>query len=70
MKSTKRIYTAPFEELPQEVQADIIEGKLRDIIRYGLIPELAQDILEGNNSLLEQARQEFYTLDGNYVDEI
>ena len=32
-----------FNELPQEVQIDIIKGKLLDIYRQGLIRELAID---------------------------
>lgn len=70
MKNTKQIYTVQFEELPQEIQTDIIVGKLMDIIRQGLLQELAEDILSGENSLLEQAKRELYTLDGNYIDEI
>lgn len=70
MKNTKQIYTVQFEELPQEIQTDIIVGKLMDITRQGLLQELAEDILSGENSLLEQAKGELYTLDGNYIDEI
>lgn len=60
----------PFRDLPQEVQEEIIHSKLQDIIRQGLLQELAEDILSGENSLLEQAKGELYTLDGNYIDEI
>lgn len=59
-----------FSELPEEIQADIIHGKLRDTVRQGLLYNLALDMVEGQNSLLEQAENELYTIDGTYMDEL
>lgn len=59
-----------FNELPQEVQIDIIKGKLLDIYRQGLIKELAIDILYKQNNIVHQCENEFYTLDGTFIKEV
>lgn len=59
-----------FNELPQEVQIDIIKGKLLDIYRQGLIRELAIDILYKQNNIVYQCQNELYTLDGTFIKEV
>lgn len=59
-----------FHELPQAVQIDIIQGKLLDIYRQGLIKELAIDILYQQKNIIYQCENELYTLDGNFIKEV
>ena len=59
-----------FKELPQKVQIDIIEGKLLDIYRQGLIRELAIDILYKQNNIVYQCQNELYTHNGNFIKEV
>ena len=70
MKNTNRINALPFNELPRGVQDEIIYSKLKDIIRQGLLYNLALDITDGQNTILEQAQGELYTLSGEYVGDI
>lgn len=59
-----------FNELPQEVQIDIIQSKLLDIYHQGLIKELAIDILYKQNNIVYQCQKELYTLDGTFIKEV
>lgn len=59
-----------FNELPQKVQIDIVEGKLLDIYRQGLIRELAIDILYKQNNIVYQCQNELYTHNGNFIKEV
>lgn len=59
-----------FNELPQEVQIDIIKGKLLDIYRQGLIRELAIDILYKQNNIVYQCQNELYDINGNFIKEV
>nr|DAJ57333.1 MAG TPA: hypothetical protein [Caudoviricetes sp.] len=59
-----------FHELPQAVQIDIIQGKLLDIYRQGLIKELAIDILYQQKNIIYQCENELYTHDGNFIKEV
>lgn len=59
-----------FNELPQEVQIDIIKGKLLDIYRQGLIRELAIEILYRQNNIICQCQNELYDIDGNFIKEV
>lgn len=59
-----------FKELPQKVQIDIIECKLLDIYRQGLIRELAIDILYKQNNIVYQCQNELYTHNGNFMKEV
>lgn len=59
-----------FDELPQKVQIDIVEGKLLDIYRQGLIRELAIDILYKQNNIVYQCQNELYTHNGNFIKEV
>lgn len=59
-----------FHELPQAVQIDIIQGKLLDIYRQGLIRELAIDILYQQKNIIYQCEKELYTLDGTFIKEV
>lgn len=59
-----------FNELPQKVQIDIVEGKLLDIYRQGLIRELATDILYKQNNIVYQCQNELYTHNGNFIKEV
>jgi hypothetical protein len=59
-----------FNELPQEVQLDIIKGKLLDIYRQGLIRELAIDILYKQNNIVYQCQKELYDINGNFIKEV
>ena len=68
LKEVKQMYK--FKELPQKVQIDIIEGKLLDIYRQGLIRELAIDILYKQNNIVYQCQNELYTHNGNFIKEV
>jgi hypothetical protein len=59
-----------FHELPQAVQVQIIQGKLLDIYRQGLIRELAMDILYQHKNIIYQCENELYTLDGTFIKEV
>lgn len=59
-----------FNELPQEVQIDIIKGKLLDIYRQGLIRELAIEILYRQNNIIYQCQNGLYDIDGNFIKEV
>lgn len=59
-----------FNELPQEVQIDIIKGKLLDIYRQGLIRELAIDILYKQNNIVYQCQNELHDINGNFIKEV
>lgn len=59
-----------FNELPQEVQIDIVKGKLLDIYRQGLIRELAIDILYKQNNIVYQCQNELYDINGNFIKEV
>lgn len=59
-----------FNELPQEVQIDIVKGKLLDIYRQGLIYELAIEILYKQENIICQCQNELYDNQGNYIKEV
>lgn len=59
-----------FNELSQEIQIDIIKGKLLDFYRQGLIRELAIDILYKQNNTVYQCQNELYDIDGNFIKEM
>lgn len=59
-----------FNELPQAVQIQIIQGKLLDIYRQGLIQELAIDILYQQNNIVCQCQNELYNIQGNFIEEV
>lgn len=59
-----------FNELPQEVQIEIVKGKLLDIYRQGLTKELAIDMLYQQNNIVYQCQNELYTLDGTFIKEV
>lgn len=59
-----------FHELPQEIQINIIKGKLLDIYRQDLIRELAIDILYQQKNIIYQCENELYTLDGTFIKEV
>lgn len=59
-----------FHKLPQEVQIEIIKGKLLDIYRQGLIRELAIEILYQQKNIVHQCENELYTIDGNFIKEV
>nr|DAO21794.1 MAG TPA: hypothetical protein [Caudoviricetes sp.] len=59
-----------FHELSQAVQINIIQGKLLDIYRQGLIRELAIDILYQQKNIIYQCENELYTHDGNFIKEV
>lgn len=59
-----------FHELPQEIQINIIQGKLLDIYRQGLTYELACDILYQQKNIVYQCENELYTLDGTFIKEV
>lgn len=58
-----------FNELPQAVQIQIIQGKLLDIYHQGLIKELAIEILYQQNNIICQCENELYDIDGNFIKE-
>lgn len=62
--------TYKFDRLPKRVQVKIIEGKINDIIRQGLVLSLAYDIVYNDNILLEQCQNELYDIDGNFMKEV
>lgn len=59
-----------FHELPQEIQLNIIDGKLLDIYRQDLTRELAIDILYQQKNIIYQCENELYTLDGTFIKEV
>lgn len=59
-----------FNQLPQAVQIKIVQGKLQDIIRQGLIHELAIEILYQQNNIIYQCQNELYDIDGNFIKEV
>ena len=59
-----------FNELPQEVQIDIVKSKLLDIYRQGLIRELAIDILYQQKNIIYQCQNELYTPNGTFIKEV
>lgn len=59
-----------FHELPQAVQIDIIQGKLLDIYRQGLVKELAIEILYQQKNIIYQCENELYDLQGNFIKEV
>lgn len=59
-----------FHELPQEVQINIIKGKLLDIYLQGLIRELAIEILYKQNNIVCQCQNELYDIQGNFIKEV
>ena len=58
-----------FIQLPQAVQIDIIESKLLDFYRQGLIKELAIEILYQQDNIICQCQNELYDIDGNFIKE-
>jgi hypothetical protein len=68
LKEVRNMYK--FHELPQAVQVQIIQGKLLDIYRQGLIRELAMDILYQHKNIIYQCENELYTLDGTFIKEV
>lgn len=68
LKEGKLMYK--FHELPQEVQIDIVKGKLLDIYRQGLIRELAIDILYQQKNIIYQCQNELYTHNGTFIKEV
>mgnify|MGYP001737240730 CR=1 FL=1 len=59
-----------FNDLPQEIQINIIKGKLLDFYRQGLIRELAIEILYRQNNIIYQCQNELYDIDGNFIEEV
>lgn len=59
-----------FHELPQAVQVQIIQGKLLDIYRQGLIRELAMDILYQHKNIIYQCENGLYAFDGTFIKEV
>lgn len=59
-----------FKDFTKEMQAEIIGDKLRDLFRQGLYYELALSMVEGDNTLIEQAEKELYTVNGVYMGEV
>jgi hypothetical protein len=59
-----------FHELPQAVQINIIQGKLLDIYRQGLMKELAIDILYQQNNIVYQCQNGLYDIQGNFIKEV
>lgn len=59
-----------FNELPQAIQLEIINGKLLDIHRQGLTLELSKAILDDENIILEQCYSVLYDIQGNYIKDI
>ncbi len=70
MNTQKKVNVFRFKDFPQEMQAEIIGDKLRDLFRQGLYYELALSMVEGENTLIKQAEKELYTIDGVYVGEL
>ena len=56
-----------FNDLPQEIQINIIKGKLLDFYRQGLIRELAIEILYRQNNIIYQCQND---IDGNFIEEV
>lgn len=59
-----------FHQLPQNVQIEIVKGKLLDIYRQDLIQELAIEILYQQNNIICQCENELYDNQGNYIKEV